>query len=150
MICPFCRHEFEEAEGWIACDGCVARKGCGLVRCPSCGFESAREPALLTRLRYMFTRRRIPGVSAPLVCLEKTTAVTLADLKPGETAVIERFSDGQHIRKFLSLGILPGMNVTLVKDFPAIVLRIGYSEFALDHSLAYAVHVHRLSPADTR
>ncbi len=68
---------------------------------------------------------------------------TLASLRQGDTAFIERFAAPQHARKFLSLGILPGTSVTVLKQFPAIVLRVGYSEFAFDRKLASTVIVRR-------
>ena len=71
------------------------------------------------------------------------TGTTLASLRQGDTAFIERFAAPEHARKFLSLGILPGTSITVLKQFPAIVLRVGYSEFAFDRKLASTVIVRR-------
>lgn len=68
---------------------------------------------------------------------------TMASLRKGETAVVERFAEPRHARKFLSLGILPGTGITVLKQYPAIVLRVGYSEFAFDRKLAATVLVRR-------
>jgi len=72
-------------------------------------------------------------------------AVPLSNLRSGESAVIEKFLQIGNVRKFLSLGILPGTHVTIVRHSPAVVLRVGYSEFALDRALASTVQVHRLT-----
>jgi Fe2+ transport system protein FeoA len=69
----------------------------------------------------------------------------LCDLEKGEHAIIERFEELGHVRKFLSLGLLPGTSITLLKASPAVVVRAGYSEFALDRALAATVSVRRLS-----
>ncbi|MBX7245661.1 MAG: ferrous iron transport protein A [Candidatus Sumerlaeaceae bacterium] len=71
-------------------------------------------------------------------------SAVLSDLAKGETALIERFSDLAHVRKFLSLGILPGTSITVLKQSPAVVLRVGYSEFAFDRRLAGTVQVRRM------
>ena len=71
------------------------------------------------------------------------SGMTLASLRQGDTAFIERFAAPEHARKFLSLGILPGTSITVLKQFPAIVLRVGYSEFAFDRKLASTVIVRR-------
>lgn len=43
--------------------------------------------------------------------------------------------------KLAALGILPGVQVTLVQRYPAFVLRPGYAEFALDERMAGHVRV---------
>ena len=68
----------------------------------------------------------------------------LSDLKQGQDAIIEAFEDLAHVRKFLSLGILPGTQVHIIKRFPAVVLRAGYSEFAFDRRLAKTVRVQAI------
>ena len=144
ITCPACNHEFDakEAAG-TACGACLARGACGLVKCPECGYESPREPGVLQRLLSALAGRK-PAANgakpAAGACLEK---VTLAGLRQGENAIIERFGDLAHARKFLSLGLLPGTTVTVLKSTPAVVLRVGYSEFALDRALAGTVQVRR-------
>lgn len=147
MVCPGCGHEFSEEQGYAACGGCLARKSCGLVRCPNCSYESTREPNVLQRTRDWFASWRMQktgpnGKPVPARC---PTNPSLADLRVGESAAITRFLDPNQMRKFLALGILPGERVTIVKQHPAIVLRVGYAEFAFDRALASTVQVHRLA-----
>lgn len=143
IVCSCCGHEFDEAEGQAACSSCVAKQSCGLVRCPQCGFESAREPGYLQRLRGWFTGAKPvqePPAQGPLCHM----TVPLTDLDEGESAEIQGFAGNANIRKFLSLGILPGLHISLLKKTPAVVIRAGYSEFAFDRDLAGALRVRRL------
>jgi Fe2+ transport system protein FeoA len=98
-------------------------------------------------LRRLFRRR------PPVFDADKVTAaapgnccgeVNLAELRSGESGVIEKYAEIAHVRKFLSMGILPGTHVTVMRHSPAVVLRVGYSEFAFDRQLAGTVQVHRL------
>jgi Fe2+ transport system protein FeoA len=147
MVCPGCGHEFSEEQGYAACGGCLARKSCGLVRCPNCSYESTREPGVLQRVRDWFASRNVQRVATDgkVMAARCPATPSLADLRIGETAAIEKFLDASQMRKFLALGILPGERVTIVKHHPAIVLRVGYSEFAFDRALASTVRVHRLA-----
>ena len=61
--CPLCAYRFDEAEmSSSGCPACPSRgKGCGLVRCPACGYEWPPEgSSLLVRL----VRRILPGRAA--------------------------------------------------------------------------------------
>ena len=68
----------------------------------------------------------------------------LNEVGEGESAEVVKFTDTANQRKFLSLGILPGTVIQIVRRWPAVVLRVGYSEFAFDHALAATVVVRRL------
>jgi len=83
--------------------------------------------------------------NAPCLDTAKQSNLTLTDMHNGETVLIEKFSDLGHVRKFMSLGILPGMSVTVLKQYPAVVLRAGYSEFAFDRQLAGTIRVRRIT-----
>jgi len=49
--CALCGHEFDETESAPACAACaIGKGGCGLIRCPSCGYEWPREPEWVSRL----------------------------------------------------------------------------------------------------
>ena len=51
MKCGLCGRQFDEQKAQGACRGCGKAAGCGLVRCPYCGYEAAPEPGWLRRLR---------------------------------------------------------------------------------------------------
>ena len=44
MKCGLCGHEFDQDKAEAACKGCPVMKGCRLIRCPNCGFETPPEP----------------------------------------------------------------------------------------------------------
>ncbi|HWQ84387.1 MAG TPA: hypothetical protein VN363_07465 [Anaerolineales bacterium] len=39
ITCPMCGFEYDPASQ-VVCQGCPLQRGCGLVRCPNCGFET--------------------------------------------------------------------------------------------------------------
>lgn len=41
----------------------------------------------------------------------------------------------------VALGVVPGAVLTLVQRYPAFVVRMGHTEFALDRELAGRIHV---------
>ncbi|MDD5555971.1 MAG: hypothetical protein PHN82_01850 [bacterium] len=51
MRCGLCGFEFDEGEAPAACGACPFRRGCALIRCPRCGFETPPEPRWAARLR---------------------------------------------------------------------------------------------------
>ena len=68
--------------------------------------------------------------------------LTLADLKVQQHALIVALDpDPKDAGKLLALGVLPGMQVTLLQKQPSIVFAVGYSQFAVDHVLARKIQV---------
>ena len=71
--------------------------------------------------------------------------ITLADLLPGQSATVlgikQNASEGHKVRKYLAMGLVPGVEITLVQRFPAYVFELGYSQFAIDRELASVVLV---------
>jgi Fe2+ transport system protein FeoA len=45
------------------------------------------------------------------------------------------------LRKIMAMGILPGLTVTLLQQFPLPVFRIGEGQFAVDKELADRIRV---------
>lgn len=141
MLCPGCQNEFDEKAGRLACNGCVAKAACGLVRCPNCGYETVRQPHVFDKLKGWFRRPATgTGEEANVICECETE--TLADLQPGRQAIVKGYVIEQHLAKFLSLGILPGTSLLVIKTFPAFVVQVGYSQFAFDRNVASTLEVH--------
>ncbi|MGB9690986.1 MAG: FeoA family protein [Candidatus Sumerlaeaceae bacterium] len=117
-----------------------------MVKCPNCGMEMPREPHPLARLKQWLFGKKLPAESVvpPHDGLCQRPGFTLAEIPPGRQALVERFLDPTHVRKFLSLGVLPGTTLTVLKQSPAVVVRVGYSEFAFDKALAQTVLVRRV------
>jgi len=48
--------------------------------------------------------------------------------------------EGQ-LRKLTAFGILPGMEIEILQTYPAYVLRVGYTQIALDYDIAKNIMV---------
>jgi len=71
--------------------------------------------------------------------------VRLTLLAEGVSARVSRLEEpGSEVTAHLvALGVLPGVEVTLLQRYPAFVMRIGHTEFAVDDQLARRIHVSR-------
>lgn len=49
--------------------------------------------------------------------------------------------DNLQMQKLMSIGVLPGMPVSLLQKFPSYVLQLGQSQFAIDKELAASIYV---------
>ena len=72
MNCGFCGKPFEEDKSAPACRQCPVGSGCGLVRCPHCGYENPGTPGWIA-----FLKRTFGGDAA--------TAAPAAPSDPGAT-----------------------------------------------------------------
>jgi len=50
MKCVFCGYEYSEDQAVCSCKGCPVSKGCSLMKCPNCGYETPAEPGWLKKL----------------------------------------------------------------------------------------------------
>jgi Fe2+ transport system protein FeoA len=87
-----------------------------------------------------FLRARVVEVSGPR---------PVTKLRPGETGVITsiRPTVPERLVKLSSLGVMPGVEVTLVQRNPAVVLKIGETSIALDGEVADAILVESAGAA---
>lgn len=51
LTCGFCGTRFREDRSQPVCQGCPLNTACGLIRCPSCGYENPRSPRWLSWLK---------------------------------------------------------------------------------------------------
>lgn len=49
--------------------------------------------------------------------------------------------DNSQMQKLMSIGVLPGMAVSLYQKFPSYVLQLGQAQFAIDKELASSIYV---------
>lgn len=65
--------------------------------------------------------------------------------KKGDKVKVIRLllSGGDHLQKITPFGILPGMNIEVLQTYPVYVLRIGYTEIALDYEIAKNIIITR-------
>lgn len=87
----------------------------------------------------------------PGSCCEQARAdggvgvVALTELRPGEPAEIAYLAAGdvRKMQKLMSMGVLPGTSVTLLRTYPSYIFKVGQSEFAVDEDLAREIFVRK-------
>jgi len=143
LNCPFCDHDYDEEEAAAACRPCVLAANCGRVRCPRCGYEDVRPSRLGRSLGGWRQRRRHRGESQPSG--ECPAGQTLKELEPGRRGTVVRLLSPAKRRRLaqrlMVLGVLPGVELEVIRSSPAVVFRIGHSQFAVDEQLARLVVV---------
>lgn len=72
--CGMCGHEFEEDRSQPVCRSCPVGDGCGLMRCPRCGYENPRAPKWLSVLRRLFRGKKSPVPAGGRIRLPVVTA----------------------------------------------------------------------------
>jgi len=90
----------------------------------------------------------------PGSCCEQARAegavgvVALSELKPGDPGEIAYLaaSDDRKMQKLMSMGVLPGTSVTLMRTYPSYIFKVGQSEFAVDEELACEIFVRKERP----
>ena len=67
----------------------------------------------------------------------------LSDLNPGDHGAIAyvHTEDAERLQKLVAMGILPGMTVRLVRNFPSFIFNVGNTQYAVDHELASEIYV---------
>jgi DtxR family Mn-dependent transcriptional regulator len=83
----------------------------------------------------------------PGSCCEQARVgvVALTELKPGDPGEIAYLaaSDVRKMQKLMSMGVLPGTSVTLMRTYPSYIFKVGQSEFAVDEELAREIFVRK-------
>ena len=64
MNCGFCGKPFEEDRCQPACKQCPVGSGCGLVRCPHCGYENPGTPGWIAFLKKHLGKKSEPVAAA--------------------------------------------------------------------------------------
>ncbi len=137
MKCTLCGYTFDENEAPRSCKGCPIMKGCKLIRCPNCSFETPREPRLPAWLSPA-------GGQAKLIkYLKKKGKVAMTKLDVNQKGKVAHINTHDHkkLQKIMAMGVLPGMVITLIQKFPSYVFQVGQSQFAVDKELASCIYV---------
>lgn len=73
--------------------------------------------------------------------------VALTEMKPGDPGEIAYLAAGdvRKMQKLMSMGVLPGTSVTLLRTYPSYIFKVGQSEFAVDEDLAREIFVRKES-----
>lgn len=71
-------------------------------------------------------------------------ALTIADLRPGQTARVGCLDcpQVQRCARLAAFGLVQGQTITLLQRAPAFVIRVDETELALDEEVARCVQVH--------
>ena len=71
--------------------------------------------------------------------------VALTELKAGERGEIAYLaaSDVSKMQKLMSMGVLPGNNLLLIRTYPTYIFKVVNSEFAVDEDLAREIFVRK-------
>ena len=71
--------------------------------------------------------------------------MTLNFLKKNDKATIIKIdtNDMHKLRKMAAFGIMPGADIIVLGKYPAFLLRIGFTEVALDKDIASCIIVER-------
>ena len=71
--------------------------------------------------------------------------VPLTELKSGEEGEIAyiQTEDSKKMQKLMAMGVLPGNRIILSQTFPSYIFRVGFSEFAIDATMAREIFVRR-------
>lgn len=73
--------------------------------------------------------------------IKSIAALSELELKSKGKIEYLRFRDHAQTRRLMSIGILPGVTVTLLQKFPSYVISLGHAQFAIDKELASAIYV---------
>jgi len=126
-----------------------------LVDEAACRFEHILHPSVEERICSLLGHPRVcphgrpipPGECCKLASGSVDRAVcSLVYMRPGERGhVAYLHSHNQDkLRKLMAMGVLPGASVELLRTYPSIVFRVGYTQYAVDHEIGESVYV-RLS-----
>ena len=67
----------------------------------------------------------------------------LCDASPESEGTVAYLAtkDNRQVQKLVAMGILPGANIKVIRQFPSYVFQVGYSQFAVDRPLAEVIYV---------
>lgn len=133
-VCSLCGFAFEPGGTVCAERGCpFAGGGCPTLDCPNCGYASPDE-------RQSRLARWVRGLFAPAAL--EAAPHTLADLRPGDDAILDRIEgDAALAARLTAQGLAPGVAVHLVQRSPSYVIEVGETTLALERSVARVIAV---------
>jgi DtxR family Mn-dependent transcriptional regulator len=118
----------------------------------ACRFEHLVHPGLEERICTLLGHPRVCPHDKPIprgpCCREDRheigpVVVKLHELHPGQRGTIAYLhsEDQSRLSKLLAMGVLPGAEIELQRRIPTFVFRVGFSQFAVDESVADSVFV---------
>ena len=73
---------------------------------------------------------------------------SLTDLQEGQKGNIAYLhtDDSLRLQKLISMGIIPGIRIILIRRYPSFVFKAGYSQFAVDKDMAEGIYIRLEEP----
>ena len=71
----------------------------------------------------------------------------LSELKHGENAIVSYMLTQKHpfLQKLMSLGLVPGISITLHSTFPAFIVEFDQTQLAVETEIAESIYVRKVS-----
>ena len=145
MKCQLCSLEFREQDGLNGCKSCPFSKSCNMLKCPNCGYEIFKEPTfikLLTKgikkIMKLADKLKAVKINHDKISDKKHNSVCLTSVKTGTTGRISHLNtkDSTKLHKMMVIGLLPDITIKLTQKFPTYVIKIGFTQIAIDKELA--------------
>jgi Fe2+ transport system protein FeoA len=136
MKCQYCGKSFERSEALKSCEKCGKSGGCNLIRCPYCYSEFLQEPKIFSKIAALFMKKKKAKT-------DKCRILKLGEMDCGKSGKIVNIltDDILKRRKIMAMGLLPGITVMLLQKYPAIVIKSGESQVAIDGKLAELIEI---------
>ena len=133
--CPLCGHRFDA--GALTChEQCPLGRGCNLVCCPACGYETVDETS--SRLA-----RRLARVGRVAGGRRDAAPRALSEVPAGVPARIHDVTgiSADQTARLSTLGFVPGSPVEVLQHRPLPIVRIGAAEVAMEVGLLTGILV---------
>ena len=127
-----------------------------LIDSQACGLEHALFDGLDESICTLLGHPTVCPHGKPIppgrCCLEMRSSITplvisLAELSSGDQGQIAYLHspEQQQLQKLMAMGVLPGVQLRVLRASPSYVFEAGYSQFAVDKDIAAGIYV-RLKP----
>jgi Fe2+ transport system protein FeoA len=146
LTCPMCGHRFDASEH-TACHSCPLNKGCVMICCPKCGYNTidTRRSVFARLAAGLFSLGRDgKGTPAQPDLRAGEQAVTLAEVPQGWQAKVVGFSGALPAARRAHLeayGLIPSYPVRVLQHSPVTVIQVDHTELALERALADEIQV---------
>ncbi|WP_202708582.1 FeoA family protein [Sporosalibacterium faouarense] len=76
--------------------------------------------------------------------IKKDMTISAINMKKNEEGIIAQLNTNNKniLRKLMSMGILPGMNLRVIQTYPSYVFQVGYTQIAVDKEIASVILVN--------
>lgn len=101
------------------CASCPLVIRCPLVRCPNCSYEWPKGKHNTHEYRSLIELPVGSKKNIVFICTARS----------------------DYLQKIITMGLMPGMHIEILRKFPTFLCRIGYSEVALDDEIAKIIMV---------